>query len=160
MISHDRRTGLDEAARVREWHVEEGWGVLDSEQTPGGCFLFYPQLHMKDELHLGQQVRLHWESAPDQDDNSFRPAAGYTFHATQVNLTGLDEAAQVREWRSEEGWGVLDSEQTPGGCWVHFSHLEMQGFRELRPGQQVHLEWESVTNQDGYTFRATRVARR
>jgi cold shock protein len=159
VISPDRLTGLDETARVREWHVEEGWGVLDSEETPGGCFFFWSHLHMKDdrELQPGQQVRLEWESVTDQDGHTFRAAEGYTFHATHVSLTGLDETARVRKW-SEKGWGVLDSEQTPGGCWVHYSDVHMKGDRELQPGQQVRLEWESVTNQDGYSFRATHVS--
>ena len=65
--------------------------------------------------------------------------------------------ATVREWRNEEGWGVLDSEQTPGGCFVHFSHIEVRGFRELVVGQRVSLVWEPVTNQDGYVFRAVKV---
>jgi cold shock protein len=64
--------------------------------------------------------------------------------------------ATVREWRQEEGWGVLDSAETPGGCWAHFSDLDMAGYRELQPGQNVRLHWEKV-NQDGYQFRAVKV---
>ena len=30
-------------------------------------------------------------------------------------------AAIVREWHADLGWGVLDSPETPGGCWAHFS---------------------------------------
>lgn len=50
--------------------------------------------------------------------------------------------AIVRFWRPEEGWGVVDSPQTPGGCFVHFSHIRMDGYRSLTAGQQVTLEWE------------------
>ncbi|WP_203819652.1 hypothetical protein [Paractinoplanes ferrugineus] len=25
----------------------------------------------------------------------------------------------VRSWIPSEGWGVLDSSATPGGCWAH-----------------------------------------
>ncbi|MEO3754345.1 cold shock domain-containing protein [Streptomyces sp. B6B3] len=64
--------------------------------------------------------------------------------------------ATVREWRDEEGWGVLDSPQTPGGCWTHFSHVEADGFRSLEPGQRVRLEWEAP-GQDGFDYRAVRV---
>jgi CspA family cold shock protein len=64
--------------------------------------------------------------------------------------------AIVREWRDEEGWGVLDSPETPGGCWVHFSHLDMTGYRGLDPGQAVLLDWEAP-GQDGYGYRAVRV---
>ena len=64
--------------------------------------------------------------------------------------------ATVREWDDEEGWGVLDSSQTPGGCWAHFSAVEMTGFRSLVAGQKVDLEWESA-EQDGYQYRAVLV---
>jgi cold shock protein len=67
--------------------------------------------------------------------------------------------AIVREWHAEEGWGVLDCPETPGGCWGHFSHIEMTGFRTLTPGQPVDLEWEAP-GQDGYDYRAVRVVPR
>lgn len=61
--------------------------------------------------------------------------------------------AMVREWHPEEGWGVLDSPLTPGGCWVHFSHIQATGYRGLTPGQTVALEFEPA-NQDGFRYRA------
>ncbi|MBO4253338.1 cold-shock protein [Streptomyces griseorubiginosus] len=64
--------------------------------------------------------------------------------------------ASVRVWHDEEGWGVLDSPQTPGGCWAHFSAIEMAGFRSLSVGQVVALEWEAG-EQDGWHYRAVRV---
>jgi cold shock protein len=64
--------------------------------------------------------------------------------------------AVVREWHSEEGWGVLDSPETPGGCWTHFGCIQMEGYHELRQGQRVALVWEKP-GQDGYPFRAVRV---
>jgi CspA family cold shock protein len=69
--------------------------------------------------------------------------------------------ATVREWREEEGWGVLDSPETPGGCWGHFSNIEMAGFRTLSPGQQVDLTWEAPGfKQDGYDYRAVSIVPR
>jgi CspA family cold shock protein len=69
--------------------------------------------------------------------------------------------ATVREWREEEGWGVLDSPETPGGCWGHYSHLRMDGFRTLEPGQRVDLEWEAPGfRQDGYDCRAVTIVPR
>ncbi|MDT3438958.1 MULTISPECIES: cold-shock protein [unclassified Pseudofrankia] len=62
----------------------------------------------------------------------------------------------VREWSHEEGWGVIDSPETPGGCWTHFSHLLIAAYRGLHPGQQVELDWEAP-GQDGYPYRAVRV---
>ena len=64
--------------------------------------------------------------------------------------------AVVRQWSDEDGWGVLDSSETPGGCWTHFSQVDMEGLRTLAVGQVVDLGWESPA-QDGYDFRAVRV---
>jgi CspA family cold shock protein len=65
--------------------------------------------------------------------------------------------AVVREWHSELGWGVLDCDATPGGCWAHFSVIEMPGFKALTAGQRVSLEWEPAQNQDGFRHVASRV---
>ncbi|WP_431959575.1 cold shock domain-containing protein [Actinacidiphila sp. bgisy160] len=66
--------------------------------------------------------------------------------------------ATVREWYEEEGWGVLDCPETPGGCFAHYSDIEMNGFRTLSAGQSVALEWEAPGfAQDGYEYRALRV---
>jgi CspA family cold shock protein len=64
--------------------------------------------------------------------------------------------AVVRVWHPDDGWGVVDAEAVPGGCWVHFSVVDVPGYRELRAGQQVLLEFEHV-EQDGYAYRATHV---
>jgi len=61
----------------------------------------------------------------------------------------------VRTWEDAEGWGVLDSAETPGGCWVHWSCVAVDGFRALLPGQEVELEWEQA-EQDGCSYRALR----
>ncbi len=63
--------------------------------------------------------------------------------------------AVVRVWHRDEGWGVVDAEEVPGGCRVDFSVIDA-GYRELRAGQQVLLQFEP-TEQDGYAYRATRV---
>jgi cold shock protein len=64
--------------------------------------------------------------------------------------------AVVRQWDDGEGWGVLDSAETPGGCWTHYSHVEMDGYRRLVAGQRVELDWEGL-GQDGFNFRAVSV---
>ncbi|MFF8292476.1 cold shock domain-containing protein [Streptomyces sp. NPDC016309] len=69
--------------------------------------------------------------------------------------------ATVREWREEEGWGVLDCAETPGGCFGHYSVIRMDGFRTLMPGQVVDLEWEAPGfTQDGCDFRALSIVPR
>ncbi len=62
----------------------------------------------------------------------------------------------VRTWNGEDGWGVVDSAETPGGCWTHFGAVAVTGLRGLSPGQRVEIEWEKA-DQDGYRFRARRV---
>jgi cold shock CspA family protein len=63
----------------------------------------------------------------------------------------------VRMWNDEEGWGVADSEQTPGGCWAHYSDIIGGGYRTVPVGATVVLDWEQVADQDGYRYRATRI---
>ncbi|MFI0723712.1 cold-shock protein [Streptomyces sp. NPDC021224] len=66
--------------------------------------------------------------------------------------------ATVREWSDEDGWGVLDSPETPGGCFGHFSHIRMDGFRTLTAGQRVELVWEDPGGeQDGYDYCAVSI---
>lgn len=65
----------------------------------------------------------------------------------------------MREWHDDLGWGVLDSEETPGGCWAHFSAIDtgdLNVFRRLRPGQVVDLDVEHP-GQDGFDHRARRI---
>lgn len=67
----------------------------------------------------------------------------------------MQTTGTVRFWQDEGGWGVIDSDQTPGGCWAHFAALAVPGYRSLEAGQTVVFEWETA-DQDGYSFRATR----
>jgi cold shock protein len=62
----------------------------------------------------------------------------------------------VRTWDDDEGWGVVDSADTPGGCWTHFGQVDAPGLRRLRPGAAVELEWEPA-QQDGFSFVAVAV---
>jgi CspA family cold shock protein len=71
-------------------------------------------------------------------------------------MAGMTVEGVVREWHPEQGWGVIHAQDTPGGCWAHFSSVAIDGYRELVPGQAVTLEWEAV-DQDGFGYRARRV---
>lgn len=59
----------------------------------------------------------------------------------------------VRERHPDDGWGVIDSPQTPGACWAHHAHVQMTGFRALSVGQTAEIVWESP-GQDGFPYRA------
>jgi cold shock protein len=65
--------------------------------------------------------------------------------------------ATVREWRDEEGWGILSADETPGDIFLHFSNIEMEGYKSLRPGQQVEVEVEGPLgyDQDGCRYAAS-----
>lgn len=62
----------------------------------------------------------------------------------------------VQFWNDDEGWGVIDSDQTPGGCWAHFSVIESDGFRALTAGQVVDFDWLQG-DQDGYSYSASEI---
>lgn len=60
----------------------------------------------------------------------------------------------VREWTDAEGWGVIDGDDVPGGCWAHFADVRVDGYRSLTPGSAVEFVWERF-DQDGFAYRAT-----
>lgn len=64
----------------------------------------------------------------------------------------------VRDFDADEGWGGIDSPETPGGCFVHFSQIEGTGYRSLTVGQRVTFTYEALDFlQDGYPYRAIHV---
>jgi cold shock protein len=67
--------------------------------------------------------------------------------------------AKVKRWSDEEGWGVLEAPEAPGGIFVHFSFIEMEGYRSLREGQTVELDLEGPLpfDQDGCRWHGRRV---
>ena len=69
---------------------------------------------------------------------------------------GVTTRGTVRLWHDEEGWGVVDSAGTPGGCWAHFSAVLVEGYRALHAGQEVAFDPEAP-GQDGFAYRALRI---
>jgi CspA family cold shock protein len=67
-----------------------------------------------------------------------------------------DAVAGVVKRYSDEGWGVIDAPEVPGGCFVHFSNIEASGYRTLHAGQHVTFTFEQRL-QDGYPYRAKTV---
>lgn len=71
----------------------------------------------------------------------------------------MTSTGTVRTWDAESGWGVLDSPDTPGGCWTHAGAVDLSGTGDPRPlstGRAVRFEHEAVAH-DGFAFRAVRV---
>lgn len=66
----------------------------------------------------------------------------------------------VKFFKPEKGWGAITSPDLPDGCdaWVHFSAIDMDGYRDLEVGDQVEFSYEEA-QQDSFRFRATRVRR-
>jgi cold shock protein len=64
----------------------------------------------------------------------------------------------VRAFDPDEGWGVIEASEVPGGCFVHFSNIAMDGYRSLGVGQRVRFTCEEPGFlQDGYPYRAITV---
>lgn len=67
-------------------------------------------------------------------------------------------AGVVTSFDADEGWGVVVAPEVPGDCFVHFSNIEVNGYRELHAGQHVRFTYEDPGFlQDGCRFRALRV---
>jgi cold shock protein len=67
-------------------------------------------------------------------------------------------AGFVKWYNADEGWGAIEAPEVPGGCFVHFSNIQVSGYRELRAGQAVRFTFEEPGFlQDGYQFRALEV---
>jgi cold shock CspA family protein len=45
-----------------------------------------------------------------------------------------DERCSVHAFDADEGWGVIDGPDVPGGCWVHFSAIAMDGYNRCSSG--------------------------
>lgn len=68
----------------------------------------------------------------------------------------MADSGVVREFHVDSGWGVIDGPAVPGGCWVHFSAIRADGYRQLTAGQRVWFQAEAA-EQDGFHFRAAEV---
>ena len=67
-------------------------------------------------------------------------------------------AGVIRWFDADEGWGVIDAPEVPGGCFVHFANIEMPGYRQLRAGQHVRFTFERPGFlQDGCPYRVLAV---
>ena len=66
----------------------------------------------------------------------------------------------IRLWMDEDGWGVIDLPDQPGGCWAEASVVEgLDGARALRAGQTVDVQW-TTPGPEAYAAKAVRVVLR
>src|SRR5215210_1781322 len=60
----------------------------------------------------------------------------------QPMASGGTATGTVRLWMVEDGWGVIDVPDLPGGCWAETSVVEgLDGASGLRSGQTVDVDW-------------------
>jgi CspA family cold shock protein len=64
----------------------------------------------------------------------------------------------VKFFKAEKGWGAIASDALPAGrdAWVHFSVIDLPGYRFLEEGQAVKFAVEQA-KQDSFDYRATYV---
>jgi CspA family cold shock protein len=64
----------------------------------------------------------------------------------------------VKFFKPDKGYGAITSSALPDGldAWVHFSAIEMDGYRYLQAGDRVEFDYEPA-QQDSFHFVATRV---
>ena len=190
---------------IRSWDFDDGQGVIDSVDTPGGCRVTTAEVlvegavlatgdHLsKIGLPAGEAVDFKF-ATDDYDDTDFahqavavwpsrcsapthipRGAFSTALWFIDNGDDGLRTARQadpvdlppapprdplsrttgvVRSWNPNEGWGVIDSAETPGGAWAFFSEIRgVSGYRILPVGATVEFAWETA-NQDGFHYRA------
>jgi CspA family cold shock protein len=75
----------------------------------------------------------------------------------RIRVTTPASPGKVTLFNTKEGWGVIETPDVDAEVWVHFSVIDMPGYRSLRDGQRVQLRWEPG-HQDGYRYVATWVA--
>lgn len=85
---------------LQEWYADEGWGVLSSSATPGGCWFLFDTIqgHNPDSMTVGNAYCVDYESA-EQD--------GYHFRATWVWPSGEDRQADIVTQSSSGSFGSL-----------------------------------------------------
>jgi CspA family cold shock protein len=64
----------------------------------------------------------------------------------------------VKFFKADKGYGAIMSAELPEGydAWVHFSVIQMDGYRYLHAGDLVEFDYEPA-QQDSFRFVATRV---
>jgi CspA family cold shock protein len=62
-------------------------------------------------------------------------------------------------WKDDKGYGAVACDATaPWDIWVHFSAIEMKGFKTLIPGERVEVEFYRA-DQESFRYLAKRVRR-
>jgi CspA family cold shock protein len=65
---------------------------------------------------------------------------------------------RVKFFKAEKGWGGIESEETPGEVWFHYSDIEGEGYRSPDAGEEVECRYRAA-QQDSWQYIATWVRR-
>jgi CspA family cold shock protein len=77
VVSKGAGAAMTDRGRVRRYSVDEGWGIIESDATPGGCLVQVLSIHTASgTLTAGEEVDLGSEPLPTGvEEESFRFAA-------------------------------------------------------------------------------------
>lgn len=82
------------------------------------------------------------------------PACHSAVGRTITAVTKPTCLGRVKFFKPEKGWGRIVSDDVPGDVWVHFSAIDMSGYKSLEEGQVVDFRYEEAP-QDSWSYRAT-----
>jgi cold shock protein len=76
--------------------------------------------------------------------------------AVNARDPGVMARGTVKFFKADKGYGAIASPDLPDGfdAWVHFSAIEMDGYRFLEAGDQVEFGYQAA-QQDSFRFVAT-----
>ncbi|WP_299572929.1 cold shock domain-containing protein [uncultured Williamsia sp.] len=156
-VTTDPASGMSALGLEIGEEVDVIWSPADTDEEAPHVIAVWPSRCPTPVLRTGAFSTALWTSATrddgvtvmrEVDPNSLPPVPP---RPPLPRTTGV-----VRAWHPEEGWGVVESPETPGGAWVHFSEVRGDGYRSLIDGQRVEFDWEAA-HQDGFSFRASDV---
>lgn len=70
----------------------------------------------------------------------------------RYNIMGV-----CKTYHEEEGWGWISIEEDEDDVWVHFSSIQMDGFKYLNKGDAVLFDLEENSNLKEQSRRAVNV---
>lgn len=76
--------------------------------------------------------------------------------AVNARDPGVMARGTVKFFTADKGYGAIASPDLPDGsdAWIHFSAIEMDGYRFLEAGDQVEFGYQAA-QQDSFRFAAT-----
>ena len=96
--------------------------------------------------------------AANPDLHRFRARGGKLIMFSGWADEAMPPLGTVKFYNATKGWGGIESAETPGDVWVHFSAIDGSGYRELIAGEPVEFRYETA-KQDSWNYRATWVRR-